>query len=231
MFQIPLFQTSLLVAAMTLAASASLAATERPVTVKANGATLLAGPAVRSLGAPPAREPGLAPIFNNLLPVKKYPYGTYFCCLGPTIAGPDNQYGVNEQWWAEAFTPNANATVIRIEVGVGYSVGTNSVNVGLYSDANGVPGTPLVSRDVDNLPDFGSCCITMTLKDKDGIPVTAGTQYWVVLGTDSRDTDFLGGWNYNTSDQVTKINQAENFGSGWQAGAIAPGVALAVWGR
>ncbi|MGH6890356.1 MAG: choice-of-anchor R domain-containing protein [Rhizomicrobium sp.] len=223
------FQNGLLATALTLAASTALAGDGAPVTVRMNGAVLLAGPAVGPLTKAPTHRPGPIEIFDNMFPVKKYPYGTYFCCLGPTIAGPDNSYGTPAESWAEAFTPVVDATVTRVEVGVGYSVGTNSVNIGLNSDAGGVPGTALVSRDVKNLPPFGSCCATMTLRS--GVQVTAGTKYWVVLGTDAGDADLLGGWNYDTMDQVTDIDQAENIGNGWRAGAIAPGVALAVWGK
>jgi hypothetical protein len=230
MFPVRSFRKVAVAAALAVAAATASAAGAPPVAVKRDGVTWLVGQAVGAFAAP-VREPGLVPIFSNLLPVKKYPNGTYFCCFGPTVAGPDNQYGVPEQWWAEAFTPTANMTVTKVEVGIGFAIGTNSVNMGLYSDAGGLPGTVLVSRDIGNLPAFGSCCITMSLKDRSGIPVTAGTQYWVVLGTDSSDTDFLGGWNDNTPDQVTRINQAENFGSGWQADTISPGVALAVWGK
>lgn len=231
MSQFSLFRSVVLAGALTLASSTAFAAGQKPITVNLNGSTELIGPAIHSLVEPTKQEPGLVKIFDNLLPVKKYPYGTYFCCLGPTVAGPNNSYNVPAESWAEAFTPSTNATATKVEVGVGYATGTNSVNIGLYSDSNGVPGTALVSQDVGNLPPFGSCCVTMNLNDKSGVQVTAGTQYWVVLSTDSSDTDFLGGWNYNTSDQVTKVNQAENIGSGWQAGAIAPGVALAVWGK
>jgi hypothetical protein len=231
MFQARDFHRAILAAALTLAGSTALAAGQNPVVVKMNGTSMLVGTTMRRLAQPSKHEPRLIKIFDNMLPVKKYPYGTYFCCLGPSVDGPDNTYGVPEQWWAEAFTPTADATVTRIEIGVGYSTGTNRINIGIYNDSNGLPGTALVSQDVTNLPTFGSCCATVNLKYGRGIQVTAGTQYWVVLSTDSTDMDFLGGWNDNTPDQVTRVNQAENFGSGWISDDIAPGVALAVWGK
>lgn len=218
--------------ALTFSGSASLAAGNKPfTTLRINGATVLVGPAIRPFVKAPAEEPGLVKIFDNLPSAKKYPYGTYFCCMGTVVAGPD--YGfVAQQWWAEAFTPSANATVTKIEVAITYMAGgTNGVNIGLYSDANGVPGTALISKDVTNLPPFGGCCTTMVLKDKDGIAVTAGTQYWVVLSTDSNNDELLGSWDYNSTDQVTKINQAINTGSGWTAGSYYPGPGLAVLGK
>lgn len=222
---------ALFVAALTLPVSAALAAEQGPVTVNVRGVTMLASPPVRPFVQPAKQEPGLVKIFDNMLPAKTYPYGRYFCCIAPGIMGPANQYNSPEEWWAESFTPAVNATVTKIEVAVAWAGGTNSVNIGLYSDSGDMPGTPLYAKDVKNLPPTGSCCTTMSLKDKDGIPVTAGTQYWVVVSTDSADTDFAGAWNYNTSDQVTKINQAEYANSTWSSGPIAPGVGLAVWGK
>lgn len=230
MYRSRMIPIALLAAALAFAGSPTLAAGKKPATVEIDGVTMLVGPAIRPFTQPAAREPGLVKLFDNLLPVRKYPDGTYFCCLATAIAGPNNGYDP-QQWWAEAFTPGVNATVTKIEVAVTYMVGTNGVNIGLYTDANGVPGTPLVSQDVSNLPPFGGCCATMTLKDKQGVALTAGTQYWVVLSTDSNNASFLGSWNYNTSDEVTKINQAIDTGSGWKAGSYYPGVGLAVWGK
>lgn len=223
------FRNALLATALTLAASTALAAGSGPVVARMDGVMLLAGQPVGPAVKAAVQPPGRVGIFDNFFPPKKYPNGTYFCCIGPGIDGPSNSYGSPAQSWAEAFTPSANATVTRIDVGVGYATGTNSVNIGLYTDSNGSPGTPLVAKDVKNLPKFGSCCATIALKA--GIQVTAGTQYWVVLTTDATDPTFAGGWNEDTRDQVTKINQAENIGNGWQPGPIAPGVALAVWGK
>ncbi|MGH6890357.1 MAG: choice-of-anchor R domain-containing protein [Rhizomicrobium sp.] len=216
--------------ALALAGSMALAAGKKPVSFKIDGATVLAGPAIRPFVKVAPQEPGVVKVFDNLPSARKYPYGTYFCCLATEVAGPDNGYNP-QQWWAEAFTPSTNATVTKIEVAVTYMVGTNGVKIGLYSDANGVPGAALIAKDVTNLPPFGGCCATMVLKDKDGIAATAGTQYWVVLSTDSNNDGFLGSWNYNSTDQVTKINQAINTGSGWQGGSYYPGVGLAVWGK
>lgn len=231
MLHIRAFGMSVLAASLTLAGSAALAAGQKPVSVRMNGVTMLTAPSIRPFVQPAPREPGLITIFDNLLPTKKYPYGTYFCCFGIAVAGPNNGYDP-EQWWAEAFTPGANATVTRIEVAVTYMAGpTNGVNIGLYTDANGVPGAPLVSEDVTNLPPFGGCCTVMNIKDKNGIPVTAGTQYWVVLSTDSANAGLLGSWDYNGMDQVTKTNQAIDTGSGWQAGSYYPGPGLAVFGK
>lgn len=119
----------------------------------------------------------------------------------------------------------------EIEVAVSYTQGTNSVNIGLYSDSNGVPGTALLAEDVSNLPAFGSCCATMVVKDKSGIPVTAGTQYWVVLSTDDTNSDLVGDWNANTTDQVHSINLAANSGSGWTSQTAYPAYGFAVLGK
>ena len=50
----------------------------------------------------------------------------------------------------------------------------------------------------------------------DGVPVSAGQQYWVVVKTNSRDTNTLAAWNFNDTEQVIQGAEAVNDGSGWQ---------------
>ena len=88
-----------------------------------------------------------------------------------------------EYWSAAAFTPTANHTVTKIEVGVGYVEGTNGLTLALYNDASGVPGTQIKAFAVSGLPNFGSCCMVVSATDYAGIAVTAGTQYSVVMKT------------------------------------------------
>jgi len=60
-------------------------------------------------------DPDLVTIFSNL--ASKYPKGVYWCCSGYNVMGPNS--GVGEQWMAAAFTPDADGTVTKIEVGAG----------------------------------------------------------------------------------------------------------------
>ena len=69
----------------------------------------------------------LVTIFSNL--ASKYPKGVYWCCSGYNVMGPNS--GAGEQWMAAAFTPDADRTVTKIEVGAGWSEGTNGIVISL----------------------------------------------------------------------------------------------------
>ena len=96
-------------------------------------------------------------------------------------------------------------------MGVGHIEGTNSINVGIWSDVGGVPGTELAGKDATGLPTFGTCCATVTVKA--AVSLTAGQQYWAVLSTDSKNTNVFAAWNEETTDQPDEENFAENYGS------------------
>lgn len=129
----------------------------------------------------------------------KYSLATYFSIWGNTVAQGGSNFPF-QTWVGVAFTPTADATVKRIQVAAGrQSSGTNGFEVNLYSDASGVPGTVLGTVHVSNLPTYGQCCQLATANFSTGIPVTAGTQYWVVVSTTAQDTDIYA-WPFNSTD-------------------------------
>jgi hypothetical protein len=144
----------------------------------------------------PAVDPGLTTIAGNL---SQYQYATYFSVFGNTIDQGVGGYPFLI-WQGEAFTPAANATVTELQVAVGdLSGGTSGIEVGLYNDANGVPGRKIKSFHIAPLQHYGECCALATATDKAGIAVTAGTQYWLVVSTTNKDVDIYG-WNFNSTD-------------------------------
>ncbi len=177
-------------------------------------------------------------IFNNI--GSAYPKGTYWCCTGFTITGPTALSGFPEFWEAAAFTPSANHTVTRVKVAVGFVEGVNGLLLGLYTDASGVPGKALKTWALSSLPTFGSCCVVETKSDATGIPVTAGTQYWIVLKTNAKETTTWAAFNINDTDQTdpapTAFYCSDNVGgscgndNAWTAGEAQPGPAFAVLG-
>jgi hypothetical protein len=128
-----------------------------------------------------------------------HPYGLYFCCFGWTASGPN---GGNKQmiWLAVPFTPSANATVKKVEAAMGYIGGTNEVVLSVNSDNSGLPGAAIATFHIKNVPVLGACCKLATGTSAAGIPVTQGTQYWLVVSTDSHDADFFGVWDWSTTD-------------------------------
>jgi hypothetical protein len=141
-------------------------------------------------------DAGAKVIAGNL---STYKYGTYFCCFGNTIA----QLGSNgfpfTSWVAIPFTPAADATVTKFEASVGTFENPSEFELSLRADDNGVPGKVLKSVHIVNPATYGTCCTLDVGKDAAGIPVTAGTQYWIAATTTAKDV-FEGGWAFNSTD-------------------------------
>lgn len=163
-------------------------------TVRANNPPAQVTPA-------PAIDEHLTVIAGNF---STYPYATYFNIFGNTIDQGVNGYPFLI-WMGNAFTPAADATVKQIQVGVGdLNFGYGSIEVSLYDDNNGVPGSALKSVKVNDVQDYGDCCAPTTARLGEGIPVTAGTQYWVVVSTTPKDVDIYG-WNFNTTNMTPQL--------------------------
>ena len=143
---------------------------------------------------------GLVTIFDNI--GKTYPKGTYWCCEGASITGPNASPFLPEYWLAVAFTPGANYTVTQLEVAISLFTGKDELFLSLYNDVGGLPGTAIKTWLMGGLPTFGTCCAIDTKSDGAGIPVTAGTQYWIVVGTTGENSDTFADWNVEDIDQV-----------------------------
>lgn len=128
-------------------------------------------------------------LWSNLGPS---PTNAYNATTGYYVLGPNNSVGLSEQWIGVPFIPKVNATVEALQVGVQWISGTNSFNVGIYSDNNGTVGTLLASGTGHGAPAFGTCCQTVNVT----IPSTAisqGSQYWIVATSDDTNAaDFTG---------------------------------------
>ena len=138
---------------------------------------------------------------------------------GWDISGPSSPLGF-QQWIGMPFTPTENHTATEIDAAAFYygndGQAGNNFNFGIWSDASGVPGTELNGADVANLPTWtgksGDCCNTQHAAIAP-TALTAGTQYWVVLSTDSNGTNSLGVWDYVFNDASGTL--AYNMGSSW----------------
>jgi hypothetical protein len=180
-------------------------------------------------------DAGLVTIYDSI--GTAYPKGTFWCCQGATISGPDSPG--NFEWWVgAAFTPAANHTVTKVALALGYISGTNQVQVHLNQDANGVPGAALRTWTAKNLPGAGTCCTLTTLYDSAGVPVTAGTQYWITVTTNNNDETVQAFWNVNDVDQIDPAPGAGRCqgplcrGNGkWAASQDTPGLAFEVLGK
>jgi hypothetical protein len=197
---------------------------------------LLSKDGTRTIAEEPAAAPSvpysdedatLETIFDNL--GGAYPLGAYWCCSGATISGHFSEIET-EFWAAAAFTPTVSLRATAIKLAVGYVSGNAThLTLSLNADAGGVPGAALRSWDVSNLPNFRRCCAVVTKKDSAGIPVKAGTQYWVVLSTEN-DSDVYAVWNLNDTDQVNRIPTAYASDGAWTS-QMGTGFAFSVLGR
>jgi len=154
--------------------------------------TRAAGPAQ---AAPPMSKEDamLSVLYDNF---NSDPNNAYNCCVGWTISGPTSPVGAT---FADAmpFTPASNATVKKIVVAVGYVVGVNGAQVSLNADAGGLPGAVIKKFKISNLPTFGTCCAVESKKVN--VPVTGGTQYWIVVQTNKKTSSTWDAWNWNNT--------------------------------
>lgn len=157
-------------------------------------------------------DTGLQTISGNLNIDNRY--GVYFCCLGDAVGGPNSARFI---WVAVPFTPTANMSVKKVEAGIQYVTGTNEIVLSLNSDSSGLPGNAIATFHTKRLPRGGTCCKLAVGTSAAGIPVTQGTQYWLVVSTDSSDRDFLGGWVFNTTDMRSHPFAINQVGKGWIA--------------
>jgi hypothetical protein len=196
MVKSPLARILLCLAALTLIGVTALAlGTKQNIVFTNNGRTAIATHSSQLI-TPAIRDTKLTTIAGNL---STYPFGVYFCCFGNTIAQEGSGGFPFTTWVAIPFTPSANATVTRIEASVGTFGGASDFELSIREDNAGVPGKPLKSFHITTAPTYGSCCTLDVGNDKAGIPVTAGTQYWIAATTTAKDT-FEGGWAFNSTD-------------------------------
>jgi hypothetical protein len=162
-----------------------------------------------AIHVPPQETPAaLKQIYSNLGRSKTdlYNAGDFW-----GLAGPNSAFGL--EFWAIPFTPKSDSHVSQVRVAVQYARGANQVDLSMYGDASGAPGTLLAGPvTVTNLPAQGTCC-PLTVANFSPIAVTGGTQYWVVVDTPLTGTgsDFEGGWAW----AVPTLPYAANTGSGW----------------
>jgi hypothetical protein len=192
---------------------------------------------VQSIPLADSSDANLITIFSNLA---SYPKGKYWAFEGSPVNGPAGGFGP-ENWRAAAFTPRANHTATVVKVAAAWSSGTNGLVLSLNHDANGVPGNAIETWQLKNLPEFGTCCEVKVRTDGVGIPLTAATQYWIVLSTNSAEANTSAVWVFNDTDQVDSFLEASYCpancgfgGAGWQAyesySVTGSGLAYAVLG-
>ncbi len=117
-------------------------------------------------------------------------------------------------WLALPFTAKTDLHATTLAAAIGYISGTKKVNLGIYSDNDGIVGSVLPDGQVSttDIPTDGQCCelTTVTLPGA-GVALTAGTQYWLVASPDNLNApDFSGLWHFSNL-AVSAYEQPEQF--------------------
>ncbi len=170
-----------------------------------------------------------ATIYSNL--ATAYPKGLYWAFEGSSLGGA----APYTQFVAGGFTPTANATAVEAQVAVGnFGDGKDMFTLSIYSDSAGVPGQVLASTKITSTTAFGTCCGLITAKFKGGVPLTAGTPYWLAITLSAKQlaAGDDGAWNLATTDQVDAAPFAYNENNtGWNSSPTTQPPAFAVYSK
>ena len=119
---------------------------------------------------------------------------------------------------ANLFTSLASGSVSEIQLGVGYAGGTNAFYASIWTDNGGLPGTELWNQqNLSSSQDFGGCCGLVTITGITGLSLTAGQQYFVVLGPESLNSTAFFAWNWNSTGVDGLDLYSTNGGQTWNS--------------
>jgi hypothetical protein len=121
--------------------------------------------------------------------------------FGYALSGPDNFHQNGRAYMAVPFTPAVDSTATVVLIALSYNgEGTNNGVVGIFTDANGLPGKALKLWNTANFPVFGTCCRLVILEDAAGVQLTGGTQYWIAAGTGPKSREAIYEWDFVWND-------------------------------
>jgi len=150
--------------------------------------------------------------FNDLGPQGN----VYQCCTGWTISGT-GAFGFSFTA-ANEFTSLASGSVSQIDLGVGYVAGfLNQFYAAVYTVGNnGLPGSEIWSQsDLTSNQQFGGCCNLVTISGISGLNLTAGQQYFLILGPEDINNNAYLAWNYNSTGATGTDLFSEDGGQTW----------------
>jgi hypothetical protein len=150
----------------------------------------------------PSDQHSVVTVYSDLARGKN----VYLSQFGYGVIGPQVQ-GQQKVATATPFTPTGNFNVVRIEVAILNSAGTNGVTLSLNADNNGQPGTAIRTWNFVNLPKFPGCCGLDVAKLKKTVRVNRGTQYWLVAKTSQTTEGTSDMWNMNSLSILGTVGQ------------------------
>ena len=137
-------------------------------------------------------------IFTNLGPASTNLYNTY---AGGYYVSGNRAADVSELWEALPFTAKTNSHATTLVAALWRRSGASKVNLGIYSDEGGKVGTllPGGQGSTTEIPNYGECCaLAQVTLPGAGVPLTAGTHYWLVASPDDAAApDFEALWQFS----------------------------------
>ncbi len=115
------------------------------------------------------------------------------------VSGTGSSWG-KSYTQADEFVSQKTGRVTAIDVGVGYFNGTNSFFVELWTDSNGYPGTLI--EHWNNLQGVVGCPALVSITGITGLSLTAGTNYFLVIGPTNLASTTYEGWNLNNQSPM-----------------------------
>lgn len=121
----------------------------------------------------------------------------YNCCSGWTVSGTGS---IGTSFTAaNEFMAGATGSVSQIDIGIGYVEGVNSFFVGLYTASGNEPGTLIDQwNGLSSSVNFGSCCGLLSITGITGVSLTAGQDYFLVIGPTNLSSTTWEAWNQNS---------------------------------
>jgi hypothetical protein len=129
-----------------------------------------------------------------------YFYSPYIA--GWTVQGSD--FGFVQT--AMAFTPSADYLLTQLDVAISYAgAGGDSVVLSFSGDIGGLPGQPLETWILKDLPSYGTCCVVETLTLDSMLSLDRGTQYWLVASPEGPGDRAV--WDIDDLGQMGSLSQ------------------------
>jgi hypothetical protein len=119
---------------------------------------------------------------------------------------------------ANLFTSLSSGSVSEIQLAVAYVTGTNAFYASIWTDNNGLPGTELWNaQNLSSSQPAGGCCGLVTVTGISGLSLTAGQQYFVVLGPESLNSTVWEAFDWNNQGVNGLDLYSTNGGTNWNS--------------
>jgi len=154
-----------------------------------------------------------AVLFNDLGPDGI----VYQSRAGQRVSGLQTQ-GSLSYLVANGFQASSTGSVSQIDVAIGYVSGVDSFQVSLYTDGGGIPGVLLANwSNLRSTMTFGGCCGLVAVTGISGINLTAGQNYFLVVGPTDVSSTTWGMWNLNNRGTTGTKLYSNDGGVSWRS--------------